>query len=161
MSCRPHHAEGRAPPGAGRAAGWGSGWPRRAWRAVTFYYHYSFWGSSVQSLEQQKPFGASTVTAPALGARLAAWRQRKAPKQDGNRLLEKFLPQLPIWMKWTFHVPSILEGRTFGHKPHIGKEGLAGNWIFRSQGAWPEVRAVRLSELLNTDVTLLCSVLTV
>lgn len=131
MSCRPHHAEGRAPPGAGRAAGRGPGWPWRARGAVTFSYHYGFWGSGVLSLEQPRPFGAPTVTAPAPGAWLAVWRQRKPPKQDGNRLLEKFLPQLPIWMKWTFHVPSITEGRTqFGHKPHIGKEGLAGNWIF-------------------------------
>lgn len=52
-------------------------------------------------------------------------------------------------------------GQDFWPQATIGKEGLAGNWIFRSQGAWPEVRAVRLSELLNPDVTLLCSVLTV
>lgn len=41
------------------------------------------------------------------------------------------------------------------------KRGLAGNWIFRRQGAWPKVRAVQLSELLNPDLTLLGSVLTV
>lgn len=91
-----------------------------------------------------KAFGAlvfwvgARKTSPAPGARLAVWRQRKPSTQDGNRLLEKSLPRLPILMKWTFHVLSVREGRTqFGHKPHIGKEGLAGNWIFWSQGAWP------------------------
>lgn len=63
--CEPHHAQGGDLQGKGQQRAWGLADPGEHLGAVTFYYHYSFPGSGVSSLEQQRPFRVPTVTSPA------------------------------------------------------------------------------------------------